>query len=774
MFKKIALTYVATMALIFGAVAVAPATADTPAGESNVSTVQLSGVLRSAAGQPVTNMKISASRFSAYPGGWVDGFENQTDEFGRFDFQLLAGETYGIWASRFSTGETEVIRDAFPVYFDVYFGMHEMTEDLALDLSLPGTKTIDFQIVDHTGEPVAGVGAETWFNCSLACQENGQYFYSGGWSLSDENGNVSLIIFEDSAELGSSTLTGARSDGSPFQFETSVSQTNSAQVVIPQMSKVSGVLRTASGIPVANADVVATYTSEGMSSQKTRTDDSGSYSLSMTTGETFRFSISGSDGGGSVPNQEPNRLPKHWNVSYRELTVTEDLTVDLYLPETKVQTLSLVDSKGNPITLTSLGVASYCSDSISEDPIYSYCYSGFRLNGDELDSGLSFATFNLPANTQGYVEGVDSEGLPVLLNLSTPRPYITGESQVGSLLSVVDEMENTESQSILSYQWLRNGTAISGATSPNYLLTRADNFYEISVKVTNSAAGLTSVGVSSPVQVNSLTYIAAPTISGSTNVGDVLQVTPGIWDQAVFAKRGYQWLRDGVPIEGAIGRTYVLQASDVAHRISVEERVSLLGFDSASAVSEQMPAVKAIPRKTMSRLVAPVLKGKSKVGSVLSSSVTSMGSGVVHSYQWFRDGVAIEGANERKYVLAAEDANASVTFQVCGSKLSYETACLESNSTVIALGELRRKPKVGLKWTSVKPGAVIESRSGTWDADVDLTYSWLRDGVEIANETGASYQLTEADRGHSIAFKVVAQKPGYNEVVRTSVAKLIP
>jgi hypothetical protein len=187
-----------------------------------------------------------------------------------------------------------------------------------------------------------------------------------------------------------------------------------------------------------------------------------------------------------------------------------------------------------------------------------------------------------------------------------------------------------------------------------------------------------------------------------------------------------------------------------------------------------MPAVKAIPRKTMSKLVAPVVKGKPKVGSVLSSSVTSMGSGVVHSYQWFRDGVAIEAANERKYVLAAEDANASVTFQVCGSKLSYETACLESNSTVVALGELRRKPKVGLKWTSVKPGAVIESRSGTWDADVNLTYSWLRDGVEIANETAASYQVTEADRGHTIAFKVVAQKPGYNEVVRTSVAKLIP
>jgi hypothetical protein len=257
-------------------------------------------------------------------------------------------------------------------------------------------------------------------------------------------------------------------------------------------------------------------------------------------------------------------------------------------------------------------------------------------------------------------------------------------------------------------------------------------------------------------------------IQGGGFVGSKLQAEIGTYPTGTSLS--FIWLRDGVAIDGATESQFVVRKQDLNHKISYQLKAAKSGYESLDLTSSELE----ITKRGFSKLVAPVVKGKPKVGSVLSSSVTSMGSGVVHSYQWFRDGVAIEAANERKYVLAAEDANASVTFQVCGSKLSYETACLESNSTVVALGELRRKPKVGLKWTSVKPGAVIESRSGTWDADVNLTYSWLRDGVEIANETAASYQVTEADRGHTIAFKVVAQKPGYNEVLRTSVAKLIP
>jgi len=118
--------------------------------------------------------------------------------------------------------------------------------------------------------------------------------------------------------------------------------------------------------------------------------------------------------------------------------------------------------------------------------------------------------------------------------------------------------------------------------------------------------------------------------------------------------------------------------------------------------------------------------------------------------------------------------NTSIQFRVCGSKLWFDTTCLVSNSSVVTLGDFGRIPSVGLKWTSLKVGAVISGKAGSWDAGVALSYSWFRDGVAISNENQATYTVTEADRGHAISFRVLAQKPGYKNVTRTSVMKLIP
>jgi uncharacterized repeat protein (TIGR02543 family) len=179
-------------------------------------------------------------------------------------------------------------------------------------------------------------------------------------------------------------------------------------------------------------------------------------------------------------------------------------------------------------------------------------------------------------------------------------------------------------------------------------------------------------------------------------------------------------------------------------------------------------------RKVFARQVAPLVKGKAMVGYVLTTAVTPLGAGTSYSYQWLRDGVPIDGALTRQFLLTATDLNAGISFRVCGSKYLYEPVCLGSISNLVVLGDLARKPTVALKWDSLKVGAILQGRAGSWDTGVSLSYSWFRDGVEIAGEYQATHQITTADRGHSITFKVVAQKVGYNTVTRTSLAKLIP
>lgn len=59
-----------------------------------------------------------------------------------------------------------------------------------------------------------------------------------------------------------------------------------------------------------------------------------------------------------------------------------------------------------------------------------------------------------------------------------------------------------------------------------------------------------------------------PSISGTPTVGETLTADPGQWTgEPDFA---FQWLRNGDPIEGAAGASYVLTEDDIDTLISVE------------------------------------------------------------------------------------------------------------------------------------------------------------------------------------------------------------
>ena len=349
------------------------------------------------------------------------------------------------------------------------------------------------------------------------------------------------------------------------------------------------------------------------------------------------------------------------------------------------------------------------------------------------------------------------------------RPELSGIPKVGSRLQA--SSGDFSPAGYVSYQWLRDGNQIDGATSDSYVLTASDYQHSVAVEVTVRLAGFeTRTETSDSALVGRGAFAQAPSLSvdGSASIGSTL--TAKVSNLAEGTSVSYQWLLDGQVINGATGPTYLVSANDFNHTISFRVVVAKSGYESIELTSPATTPVK----KSFFGLVAPDLKGQFAVGRNVSAVVTSMGSGVSYTYQWLRDGVPIEGAITRKYVLTASDANKTVAFRVCGSKIFFENACLVSNSNMVALGDLNPKPAPVFKWTSVKVGAIMQGRPGTWDSGVSLSYSWLRDGVEISGENEITYRLTAADRGHSINFKVVAQKFGYSNVIRTSLSKFIP
>jgi hypothetical protein len=78
--------------------------------------------------------------------------------------------------------------------------------------------------------------------------------------------------------------------------------------------------------------------------------------------------------------------------------------------------------------------------------------------------------------------------------------------------------------------------------------------------------------------------LVAPAISGTPTVGQTLTMTDGTWDGFPSLVYTRQWLRDGAPIAGVTGSTYVLVDADAGHVISAAVTVQN-AFGGTTAVS---------------------------------------------------------------------------------------------------------------------------------------------------------------------------------------------
>lgn len=77
------------------------------------------------------------------------------------------------------------------------------------------------------------------------------------------------------------------------------------------------------------------------------------------------------------------------------------------------------------------------------------------------------------------------------------------------------------------------------------------------------------------VSVGAIPTAGYPYITGTARRGRTLTVNRGTWTSGTALT--HQWLRDGTPIAGATGRTYVLKSADVGHRIAVRVLGQLSG-----------------------------------------------------------------------------------------------------------------------------------------------------------------------------------------------------
>jgi large repetitive protein len=236
---------------------------------------------------------------------------------------------------------------------------------------------------------------------------------------------------------------------------------------------------------------------------------------------------------------------------------------------------------------------------------------------------LSFAPYALidGGSWQWRVTAVDANGQAIASSawrdfsvvdhpVATTPVSIVGSGAVGTVLTVQAPAWNVPGVTT-TYQWMRGPNAIGGETHNLYTVTPQDVGQSITVVATGSVDGY-KPGTSTSNAItggsgSSPSPTVLPWISGSHAVGSVVTEHPGTWPGNPSYQ--FQWLRDGKPIPGATGGTYVLGPDDATRAVSIRVTASEVGYTPGNATSHPFAVGKMISSASFSFLANPVLAG---------------------------------------------------------------------------------------------------------------------------------------------------------------------
>ncbi len=216
----------------------------------------------------------------------------------------------------------------------------------------------------------------------------------------------------------------------------------------------------------------------------------------------------------------------------------------------------------------------------------------------------------------GYADGTStSTGVTGLLGdapTASPGATVAGTPKVGQTLTATAPTW-TPAAGTSTIAWLRDGVVIAGESTSTYAVLPGDVGKSIQVRYTQSRAGYadgTSTSTAVTGQLGDAPTAAAPTVSGTPKVGQTLTATAAAWSPS-GATTSYQWLRDGQPIAGATGATYVLATDDAGRDVAVRVIGTRAGYQNGQAQSADV-AIDKLTSKTTSKLAKAKVPSKKK------------------------------------------------------------------------------------------------------------------------------------------------------------------
>ncbi len=281
----------------------------------------------------------------------------------------------------------------------------------------------------------------------------------------------------------------------------------------------------------------------------------------------------------------------------------------------------------------------------------------------------------------------------------------------------------------LSYQWLKDGIEIPGAVSEYYSIPVANlnDTGTYSVQVSNNCSQIES-------EAARLDIIAMPDILAQPTSQKVCQGTTATF--SVQAKSieplSYQWLKDGIKIDGAISESYAIPATSLndvgTYSVQVSNNCSQTESEAASL------DIVALPKILLPPANLKICQGAAAKFEVQAESSEPLG------YQWLKDGENIPAATSDTYIIPASNLNDTGSYSV-----QVANNCSQIESEAASLDIIAR-PKILLQPSNLK---ICQGAAATFHVEASssepLEYQWLKDGIEIPGAAADTFTIDLAD-----------------------------
>lgn len=264
------------------------------------------------------------------------------------------------------------------------------------------------------------------------------------------------------------------------------------------------------------------------------------------------------------------------------------------------------------------------------------------------------------------------------LTVTGQQPTISGSATVGHTLKSAVGTWTKDAK--ISYQWLRNGSPISGATASTYKLVVADTGTKLSLTVKGTkdryvTAQKTSTQTGAAyrgwIEQTKTAWIHGGHMDGfHMTARDIAFNTGG-------ATVSYQWLRNGAPIAGATKTLYILTGADVGQVVSLRIKATKPNYRPLTVTTGGTNPIQNSP---INNVTKPSISGRGIAGSVMSTTTgTWSHPGLKFTYQWYSDGKKIEGATRSAYRPSQEKRGTVLTVTVRATKAKFTAGSATSN-----------------------------------------------------------------------------------------------